>query len=338
MSTEDVSPRFKDLDSWPTEVAVSAVLEGQLSAAAACVAAGPAIARAVDAAAAVIGERGRLIYAGAGTSGRVAVQDGAELMPTFDWPAERVVFLLAGGAEAVTRSIEGAEDDQAAARKAVNRAKIAAGDVFLAVAASGRTPYTVAALQRARECGALTIAISSNARTPLLTAAHHPILVETGGEVLAGSTRMKAGTAQKIVLNAISTALMIRLGRIYRGYMVDMRVSNEKLRRRAVRMVADVAACGTRTAEVALDRANDEIKPAVLIARGMAASEARAALRMEGGSLRKVLERIVEPAGRSSSVATKPRIERIAQDVTEKVQAERKKQNGKAGEYRTPRR
>lgn len=337
MSTEDVSARYDDLDAWPSADIVGAIIEGQLAAVAAVAAAGAAIAKAVDAAAAHVGDKGRIVYVGAGTSGRVAVQDGAELMPTFDWPAERVVFLMAGGSEALTRSIEGAEDDETEGRRAIDRAKVRSEDIVIGVAASGGTPYTVAALRRAGERGALTIAIASNARTPLLAAAEHPIHVDTGGEVVAGSTRMKAGTAQKIVLNAISTALMIRLGRVHRGYMVDMRISNVKLRRRGERMVAAIAGCGIRTAAAALDRGDNDVKTAVLLARGATTADAAALLARARGNLRVALAEQARADDRSPLTA-QPRIERIAKHVAQKVEPERQKKNGKAREYRAPRR
>lgn len=337
MSTEDVSARFDDLDAWPSAEIVAAIIEGQLAAVAAVAAAGAMISGAVDAAAARIGQKGRIVYVGAGTSGRVAVQDGAELMPTFDWPAERVVFLMAGGSEALTRSIEGAEDDEAEGRRAIDRARVRSEDVVIGVAASGGTPYTVAALRRAGERGALTIAIASNARTPLLAVAEHPIHVDTGSEVVAGSTRMKAGTAQKIVLNAISTALMIRLGRVHRGFMVDMRISNVKLRRRGERMVAAIAGCGIRTAAAALDRGGNDVKTAVLLARGATVADAAAFLARAQGDLRAALAEHERTSARSPLPA-QLRIERVTKHVAQKVEPERQKKNGKARENRAPRR
>lgn len=213
--TEKVSSRYVDLDLWPTGDAVSAMLEGQMAAAASVRSQVNAIADAADAAADRLRRlSGRLVYAGAGTSGRVAVQDGVELGPTYDWPAERVIHLLAGGERAMTNSAESAEDDAAAGVAAVRDASVGAHDVVIAVAASGTTPYTVAVTEAAAAAGALTIGLSSNAGTPLLAGSVHPILLDTGAEAVAGSTRMKAGTAQKIALNLLSTAVMLRLGRV----------------------------------------------------------------------------------------------------------------------------
>lgn len=283
MSTELISPRYADLDLWPTSEAVAAMLEGQLRAAAAAQPAAAAIAAAADAAAARLGSKGRLIYAGAGTSGRLAVLDGVELGPTYDW--DRTVYALAGGMGALLESVEGAEDDEAAGAAAIREAGATADDVAIGVAASGRTPYTVAALRAAAEAGALTIGMAGNAGSPLLESCDHPILLLTGAEVVAGSTRMNAGTAQKIALNALSTAIMLRLGRIHAGLMVDMRASNAKLRARAAGIVARIGETDLAAAEAALDAAGGSIKRAVLIARGVDPG----ALERAAGNLRKAL-------------------------------------------------
>jgi N-acetylmuramic acid 6-phosphate etherase len=284
--TELVDPRYRDLDAWTSIQAVTAVWESQLAAVAAIGAALPAIAKAVDAAALRLeGGRGRLAYAGAGTSARVAVQDGTELPPTFDWPEDRLLFLIAGGPSAVTRSVEGAEDDSDAAEREVRKAGLGPDDVLVGLAASGRTPYTLAALRAARAAHALTIAVSNNPDAPILDAAEHPILVETGPEVIAGSTRMKAGTAQKAVLNMISTQMMVRLGRVHRGLMVDMRPLNDKLRDRAVGMVAQIAGCPPEEARAALDLTGWSIKQAVLVARGLDPAAAEQRLRDAHGRL-----------------------------------------------------
>ena len=291
MSTEEISSRYGDLDIWPTDEAVQAMLEEQLAAATAVRLQASAIALAAEQAAARLSDpAGRLIYVGAGTSGRLAVQDGVELGPTYGWGSERVAFLLAGGMDALLTSVEGAEDDAAAGEAEMRRLAPAASDVVVGVAASVRTPYTVAAVRSAAMAGALTIGIASNTGTPLLQAAAHPILLDTGAEVIAGSTRMKAGTAQKIALNAFSTALMLRLGRIYKGFMVDMRVSNRKLRGRAVEMVGTLAGAPEAVAEKALDAAGGNIKLAVLLALGMTAEEGNARLAATGGNLRLAIE------------------------------------------------
>lgn len=285
MSTETVDPRFVDIDRWPTAAAVEAMLEGQLAAVAALKGQTAAIAAAAEAAAARLHKGGRLVYAGAGTSGRLAVQDGVELTPTYNWPADRLVFLVAGGTTALLRSVEGAEDNVAVAIEETMAANVGPNDVLIAVAASGRTPYAVAALETARARGALTIAIANNAGTPLLESADHPILADTGSEIVAGSTRMKAGTAQKAALNILSTAIMLRCGLVHRGLMVNMRISNEKLALRARRMVATLAGTDEAQAADALARADNDLRRAVLVARGFSPRDAADRLASTGGDL-----------------------------------------------------
>jgi N-acetylmuramic acid 6-phosphate etherase len=290
MATEDVDPRFADLDAWTLASAMEAMWEGQLAAVAAIGAALPAISAATSAAHQALGERGRLVYVGAGTSARVAVQDGAELMPTFAWPLERVHFVIAGGESAFTASIEGAEDDVADAVKQIDAARLSAHDVVIAVAASGTTPFTVSALQRAGEHRAVTIGIANNSGTALLASASYPVLVETGRELIAGSTRMKAGTAQKVVLNLISTGIMLQLGRVYRGMMVNMHSTNAKLRRRAESMVAQIAGCSETRAASVLEETEGNIKVAALVVLGYDKAEAEAILASHHGNLRRVID------------------------------------------------
>jgi len=285
MPTETVDPRYTDIDRWPTLSVVETMLEGQLAAIAALQDQTAAIAAAAEAAAARMRQGGRLVYAGAGTSGRLAVQDGVELTPTYNWPSDRLVFLVAGGMGALMRSVEGAEDNIETAREEVAVAEVGPNDVLIAVAASGRTPYAVAALEAAGARGALTIAIANNPGTPLLAAADHPIVADTGAEIVAGSTRMKAGTAQKAALNMLSTAIMLRCGLVHRGLMVNMRISNEKLFQRARRMVATLAGIDEARAADALDLADKDLRRAVLIARGLDPQEAANRLASAGGNL-----------------------------------------------------
>lgn len=289
MPTETVDPRFADVDRWPTLSVVETMLEGQLAAIAALKDQTGAIAAAAEAAAARMHKGGRLVYAGAGTSGRLAVQDGVELTPTYNWPSDRLVFLVAGGTGALTRSVEGAEDNVEVAREEVAAAEVGSNDVLIAVAASGRTPYAVAALEAARERGALTIAVANNPGTPLLMAADHPVVADTGAEIVAGSTRMKAGTAQKAALNMLSTAIMVRCGLVHRGLMINMRISNEKLAQRARRMVATLAGIDEARAEDALELADKDLRRAVLIARGLSPRDAADRLAQAGGDLGDVL-------------------------------------------------
>jgi N-acetylmuramic acid 6-phosphate etherase len=290
IATEQANPRYAGLDAWPTAVQIETLYESQLDALAAIRPALPDIALAVDAAVAKLREPGgRLAYAGAGSSARLGAQDGAELEPTFDWPRERLVLLIAGGPGALTRAVENAEDDAEAARAALRDAAIGAQDVVIALAASGVTPFTLACLQGSRAAGALTIGIANSPGSPLLAQADHPILIGTGAEPIAGSTRMKAGTAQKVVLNLLSTAIMIGLGRVYSGRMVDMLARNEKLRRRAVAMVCELAPCEPDAARAALSECGMRVKPAILMARGLTADAARTLLDTHGGNLRAAL-------------------------------------------------
>lgn len=287
MSTEGTSRRFAELDLWPTADAVRAMFEGQLAAVAAVQPQVEPLAQAAEAAAERLrNPDGRLVYAGAGTSGRLAVLDGTELEPTFGWPRERLIFAMAGGMDALSGSVENAEDEEESAIELVRSANLGRNDVMIGVSASGTTPFTVAALKEARGRGALTVGIASNTGSPLLAASEHPIFLDTGAEVVAGSTRMKAGTAQKIALNLLSTAIMLKLGQVHGGLMVGMRISNRKLRARAVAMVAEISGADRDEAQAALAAAGDDIKLAVLVAMGAAPDDARARLRRSGDNLR----------------------------------------------------
>ncbi|MBV9538180.1 MAG: N-acetylmuramic acid 6-phosphate etherase [Acidisphaera sp.] len=291
-ATESVSQRFRDLDAWAPSEALHAMWEGQMDAVAAVRPALPAIAKAVALAAQRLRRGGRLVYCGAGTSGRIGVQDGAELPPTFDWPERRLVLMMAGGDIAFTRSVENAEDDRAAARNAVAAHNIGAEDVVIGIAASGSTPFTVEAVRTASARGAATIGIANAPGSKLLEVASCPILVETGAEAVAGSTRMKAGTAQKVVLNLFSTALMVQLGRVHDGLMVDMLARNAKLRDRAVRMLRRLTGAGDNAIGDALERADGNVKTAVLLLRGLDRAAADAALAECDGHLRQALARL----------------------------------------------
>ena len=289
MGTEDISTRYLDLDMWGTEQGVKALHEGQVEAVAAIAPALSAIAAAVDAATPRLKRGGRLIYAGAGTSARIGVQDGAELYPTFSWPRDQVAFAIAGGEGALLQAVENAEDSASDGVARIAQLAVGADDVVIGLAASGATPYTVAAIEEARRRGALTIGIANNAGSRLLSASEHPILVETGSEAVAGSTRMKAGTAQKIVLNILSTMMMVRLGKVYRGLMVHMRPTNEKLRRRAVQMVVTITSCTDEVAADAIRKSGGDVKLAALLASGADMQSASAALQKHDGNLRLAL-------------------------------------------------
>lgn len=292
MLTEHISPRFVDLDSWSSREMIAAMYEGQLSAAAAVRGALDAIAAAADDAVAALRRGGRIVYVGAGTSGRIGVQDGAELPPTYDWPPDRLVFAMAGGLGALLQSVEGAEDDADEGARTMAAAGIGPDDVVIGIAASGTTPYTIAALRAATAAGAVTVAIANNPDAPLFAAARHRILAETGTEVIAGSTRMKAGTAQKIVLNLFSTTVMVRLGRVYRGLMVHMQARNAKLRRRAVAMVAEIVGCAAEDTARHVDAADGDVKIAVLLGFGLARRDAVDLLARHERNLRAAVDEI----------------------------------------------
>lgn len=268
MSTERSSPRYASIDLWDAEDIAESIIESQFAAVAAVQVARKEIAAAVVAMKARLEDRGRLIYVGAGTSGRLAVQDGAELAPTFGWPADRLVLLVAGGEEALLRSVEGAEDDAEQGKRTIDQHAVTREDVLIAVAASGTTRFTVACLREAKRRGALTLGIANNKASPILEEADHAIFLDTGSEPISGSTRLKAGTAQKVALNALSTSLMILLGKVYRGLMVDVRAGNEKLEKRSEDMLMQLTGRNRNDARDALSRANGSVKIAVMLLNG----------------------------------------------------------------------
>jgi N-acetylmuramic acid 6-phosphate etherase len=263
METERVSPRYSDIDLWEPGDVLDALIESQMAA----VAAVRPVLGAIEAAAAAIEARlrqgGRLIYAGAGTSGRLAVQDGAELIPTFSWPSEQLLLLMAGGEAALLRSTEGAEDEAEHAAKLVQHHRIGATDALIAVAASGTTPFTLSCQRRAKANGALTIGIANNQSAPLLKEADHPIFLDTGAEPIAGSTRMKAGTAQRVALTVLSSLVMIRLGRVQRGLMVEVKAVNAKLARRSEEILMQLTGSDRAAAREALTSTGGDLKAAI---------------------------------------------------------------------------
>ena len=293
MGTENVSERYAGLDAWEPAEILDALIEGQFAAVAAVRAARAVMEETAAAMEARLRHgNGRLIYAGAGTSGRLAVQDGAELPPTFSWPSERLLLLIAGGDEALVQAVEGAEDETGQAAELIRRHGVGRDDVLLAVAASGTTPFTLACLVEAKARGALTVGIANNPGTPLLLRADHGIWLDTGSETIAGSTRMKAGTAQKITLNLLSSLVMIRLGRVFDGLMVDVQATNAKLVRRAEDMVMRLTDRPRAEVREALERADGSVKLAVLILRGGDRATAEMALDRAGGRLRGALDLI----------------------------------------------
>jgi len=286
MDTERPSPRYAGIDVWEPLDALDAMIDGQLAAVAAVRAARRQILEAALAMETRLRDGGRLVYAGAGTSGRLAVQDGAELMPTFSWPEERLLLLLAGGEEAMVRAVEGAEDEIEQAAELIRRHTIGAKDVLIAVAASGATPFTLSCLREAKRRGTLTIGVANNPGAPLLAEAECPIYLETGSEPIAGSTRMNAGTAQRITLNLLSSLTMIRLGRVYAGLMVEVQAVNAKLVGRREKMLVQLTGKSLGDVRVALHKTNGNVKLAVLVAEGCGLEEAGEFLAQSGGRLR----------------------------------------------------
>ena len=250
----------------------------------------PAITAAVERIVEAFNAGGRLIYIGAGTSGRLGVLDASECPPTFSVPPGMVVGLIAGGNVALTTAVEGAEDDPALGAADLQAIALEARDVVVGIAVSGRTPYVIGALEYARGLGATTVALSCNPAAPIAEIAEISIAPVVGPEILTGSTRMKSGTAQKLVLNMLSTASMVRIGKVYQNLMVDVTVSNGKLYARAVRIVMDAAGVSAEDAAALLDRTRNDVKLAILIAMtGMELEEGRALIQRSRGFLREAI-------------------------------------------------
>ncbi len=249
-----------------------------------------AIARAVDAIVGAIRKGGRLIYVGAGTSGRMGVLDAAECPPTFGTSPKLVQALIAGGRRAITRAVEGAEDSERNGARDLRAVRLTGRDVVVGIAASGTTPYVVGALKYAKKKGAMTVAVTSNLRMPVGRLAKTVIAPEVGPEVLTGSTRLKAGTSQKMVLNMLSMSAMARLGHVYENLMIDMMLTNEKLAERALRILAEASGKSVSAAEHALRAAGHDLRVAlVMLKMGIGAVEARRRLKPASGDLRRAL-------------------------------------------------
>ncbi|NUP02739.1 MAG: N-acetylmuramic acid 6-phosphate etherase [Nonomuraea sp.] len=290
LTTESADPRFAGIDTMSVAELAATMNAADTTVPAAVAAALPRIAPAIEATAELVRAGGRLVYVGAGTPGRLGVLDASECPPTFGTPPEQVFAIIAGGPSAIVSPCEGAEDDAEAAVAAIDAAGIGPLDTVVGIASSGRTPYVLGAVRRARERGALTVGLSCNPGTPLSEAAEHAIEVLVGPEVISGSTRLKAGTAQKLVLNMFSTIVMVQLGKTYGNLMVDVRATNGKLRERATRIVATIAGVTREEAEKVLDQHDFNVKQAVLGARlGLGPREAAALLERGGGRLREAL-------------------------------------------------
>jgi N-acetylmuramic acid 6-phosphate etherase len=286
--TEQPNPAARDLDQKSSLEIVRLINAEDATVAHSVSRALPQIARAVDLVVAALRRGGRLIYVGAGTSGRIAVLDAAEVQPTFN--TDRVQFIIAGGTRAIASASEISEDDTTAGRKDMSRQKPTKKDVVLGIATSGRTPFTVAALKEARRRGARTIALTCNPDSPLQRAAHHAIVVEVGPEVLTGSSRMKAGTAHKMVLNMISTAAMTRLGYVYGNLMVNVEPKNSKLLDRAIRILEQATGTDRKAAALALKTSGNRTPVGlVMLAAQVGRAPAVAALRKSKGNVRKAI-------------------------------------------------
>lgn len=289
-ATEQPNPRAARLDRLSTRRLLLLMNREDARVAAAVRRTLPQIARAVNAAAAALGRGGRLVYVGAGSSGRLGVLDAAEGPPTFGIPSRQVQAVLAGGRRAMIRSAEAAEDSPAAGARDLARKKVGPSDVVVALTASGSTPYVLGALDAARRRGAFTVAVTANRRSPAARRARVAICPATGPEVLAGSTRLKAGTAQKLVLNMLSTAAMARQGHVYRNLMVNVAMSNRKLRQRGARVLREALGCSPAAAERLIRRSGGNLKAAVVMARlGCSRGAAEARLRRAGGHVWRAL-------------------------------------------------
>ena len=290
LTTEAFRPELSEIDQLPT-LEIAKIMNAEDATVPTAVAARlPLIAAAIDGIADRMSRGGRLIYAGAGTAGRLGVLDASECPPTFNTDPTQVVGLIAGGPSAMITSIEGAEDSKELAAADLEELSLTPDDTVVGVSASGRTPYAVGAVEHARARGALTIGLSCNEASALAAAAEHGIEIVVGPELLTGSTRLKAGTAQKLVLNMLSTITMIRLGKTYGNLMVDVRASNEKLRARSRRIVALATGASDEEIEQALAATDGEVKNAILtILGGVDGPTAARLLEESDGHLRAAL-------------------------------------------------
>jgi N-acetylmuramic acid 6-phosphate etherase len=292
LTTEQFDPDRRDLDLMSTRELVVAMNAEDARVADAVAEQAAPIAHAVDGIVERLRRGGRLIYLGAGTAGRLGVLDASECPPTFGTDPSLIIGLVAGGSSAIHTAVEGAEDDLDAARFELSELGLTPEDVVVGVSASGRTPYVVGGLTAAGAIGSLTIAVACNSPSAIGRVSDIPIEVIVGPEFVAGSTRLKAGTAQKLVLNMLTTLSMIRLGKTYRGVMVDLQATNEKLRARSIRTVAVMAGASLADAAAALERTGGAVKQAILVLRaGITPEAAATALDAAGGMLAHALER-----------------------------------------------
>ncbi|MFE8727696.1 N-acetylmuramic acid 6-phosphate etherase [Aeromonas hydrophila] len=284
MITETRNPASVEIDQLPTLEMLRVINQEDQQVALAVSQLLPEITRAVDAIAAAFGKGGRLVYIGAGTSGRLGILDASECPPTYGVSAEQVVGLIAGGHKAILQAVENAEDDAELGAQDLKNIQFCANDVLVGIAASGRTPYVLGAMAHARAVGATVCSISCNPGSPLAQAADISMVAVVGPEIVTGSSRMKAGTAQKLILNMLSTGAMIRTGKVYGNLMVDVEATNAKLVERQKRIVMEATDCERTVAERALAQADNHCKTAiVMILAGLTADEARTRLQSSNG-------------------------------------------------------
>jgi N-acetylmuramic acid 6-phosphate etherase len=289
-TTEQRNPRTRGLDLLSTREILLAINREDAAITGAVAREVPAIARAAEAIVQALSSGGRVFYVGAGTSGRLATLDAAELPPTYGISPRRVQAVIAGGKRALTQAAEGAEDSAAQGARDLAARHVSQRDTVVGIAASGATPYVLGALEKARRSGAATVGITSNRHSPMARAVKVLIAIETGPEAVAGSTRMKAGTAQKLVLNMLSTTAMVRLGRVYDNWMVGVALTNQKLRRRGLRILEQAAGVNVSRATRALRQAEHDLRVALIALKtGIGAKEARDRLRQTKGNLREAL-------------------------------------------------
>lgn len=290
LKTETPSSDHAELDQYPTAELVATLIDDQLNAVRAVRQAAPRIAAAVTAALPRIDAGGRLIYVGAGTSGRLGVLDSVELYPTFSWPQERAIALLAGGQKAMFVAVEGAEDDLEQGAADLQAVGPTANDIVLLLAASGATPYVLGALRAARAVGALTVGFANNVDAPVVLEAEIGVTLDTGSEIISGSTRLKAGTSQKMALNAFSSALMVRLNKVYGNLMVDLKPTNAKLVNRAVRLTMLATDADEAAARAVLAQCGFHVKVAIVaLKKQVSVEQSRSLLDGAGGSVRQAL-------------------------------------------------
>ena len=294
LATEQSNPQFLGLDTWPSDACGRALLQSQQSSLAGVETALPSLVSTSQRIAELMHkhQHGRLIYAGAGTSGLLAINEGMELKPTYGWPQHRLLLLLAGGLTAELALNGSEEDNEQAGIAAAQDNKLGTKDVLIAVSASGNTPYTCALAAQARKLNCMVVGMANNPETQLLKLADCPIFLDTGNEVIAGSTRVGAGTAQRAALCILSNLLMIRLGNIYDNLMINMVADNSKLKLRAIAILRQITGVSESTAIAALEKTNNQLKPAVLVLQGLSAEQAVDLLQAHQGQLRHALQQL----------------------------------------------